>query len=141
MRKTLTDEGNVVVEFIGVTVALLIPISIIAGSCMSVAQAYLATDVAARAASRAFVISSSEAQAKTNSRSAALLTYKDLDPSKSGISIAFSCSFNPCLTPGGYVTVKVSQTVNLNLPMTLSARSILVSARHTAAVDELRVTQ
>jgi hypothetical protein len=136
MRKTSNEEGNVLVEFIGVIVALLVPISIIAGACISIAQSYLATDVSARAASRAFVVSSSEARARTNSKSAALVSLNDLDTASA--SVAISCSKTPCLTPGGYVTVKVSRKINLQLPMKLGARSILVSTQHTAVVDELR---
>ena len=138
MRKISSDEGNVLVEFIGVIVALLIPISTIAGAATSIAQSYLATDVSARAASRAFVVSSSESRAKTNSRHAALVAFNDVDNSRSSASVAISCSKTPCLTPGGYVTVKVSRKVNLQLPMRFGARSILVSAKHTAVVDELR---
>ena len=136
MRKTSNDEGNVLVEFIGVIVALLVPISIIAGAGISIAQSYLATDVSARTASRAFVVSSSEARARTNSKSAALVALNDLDPSSA--SGAISCSKTPCLTPGSYVTVKVSKKVKLQLPIKLGARSIFVSAQHTAVVDELR---
>jgi hypothetical protein len=136
MSKTSNDEGNVLVEFIGVIVALLVPISIIAGACVSIAQSYLATDVSARTASRAFVVSSSEARARTNSKSAALVALNDLDTASA--LVAISCSKTPCLTPGSYVTVKVSRKVKLQLPMKLGARSIFVSAQHTAVVDELR---
>lgn len=138
MRIESSEEGNVLVEFIGLIVALLIPISIIAGACVSIAQSYLATDISARSASRAFVVSSNEARAVTNSRRAAAATFKDFDISKSSASVAISCSKVPCLTPGGYVTVKVSRKVNLQLPLKLGPRSILVSAQHTAVVDELR---
>ena len=50
MRRVKADDGNVIVEFIGITVALLVPLSIIASSSIMVANAYLSTDVSARTA-------------------------------------------------------------------------------------------
>ena len=54
MRRTKVEDGNVIVEFIGITVALLVPLSIIANSSILVANAYLATDVSARTAEPQF---------------------------------------------------------------------------------------
>jgi hypothetical protein len=42
------------------------------------------------------------------------------------------------LSPGGFVTVRVSKQVNLNLPRALGSRSVVVMSQHTAVVDELR---
>jgi len=50
-----------------------------------------------------------------------------------------SCTKNPCLSPGGFVTVKVSKDVKLNLPRALGSRTVVVTAQHTSVVDELRV--
>ena len=66
MRRIKTDDGNVIVEFIGITVALLVPLSIIASSSIMVANAYLSTDVSARTAARAFVVSSSDASGSSD---------------------------------------------------------------------------
>ena len=136
--KTKFNEGNVIVEFIGITVALLIPISIVASASLTIAQSYLATDIAARNGSRAFVISSNDSNANQDARSAANLAMQDHKALDGQVSIATTCTKNPCLTPGGFVTVTVSRKIDLSLPINLGSRSVVVSAQHTAIVDELR---
>jgi hypothetical protein len=132
------DNGNVIVEFIGITVALLVPLSIIASSSISVANAYLSTDVSARTATRAFVVSSSDASGIRAANSAAGLVAKDFDAHNAAITTKVTCSKNPCLSPGGFVTVRVSKEVALNLPRAFGSRSVVVSSQHTSVVDELR---
>lgn len=138
MRIIKSDQGNVIVEFIGITVALLVPLSIIANSSIMVANAYLSSDISARTAARAFVVSSSDASGSRAANSAAALVAQDFDSRNSAITTKISCSKNPCLSPGGFVTVKVSKEVALNLPSAFGSRSIVVSSQHTSVVDELR---
>lgn len=138
MRRTKVEDGNVIVEFIGITVALLVPLSIIANSSIMVANAYLSSDISARTAARAFVLSSSDASGSRAANSAAALVAQDFDSRNSAITTKISCSKNPCLSPGGFVTVKVSKEVALNLPSAFGSRSIVVSSQHTSVVDELR---
>lgn len=139
MRRPKSDEGNVIVEFIGITVALLVPLSIIASSSIIVANAYLSTDISARTAARAFVVSSSDSNGSRAAHSAAGLVAQDFEELNRSITMKITCTKNPCLSPGGYVTVKVSKEVKLNLPRALGARSVVVTSQHTSVVDELRV--
>lgn len=132
------ENGNVIVEFIGITVSLLVPLSIIASACIAVASGYLSTDVSARTAARAFVTSPTDAIAKKNAISTAQLSAEDFDSSKSRISTKISCSKKPCLSPGGFVTVKVNRDVSLNLPRIFGSRVVRVTSQHTLVVDELR---
>lgn len=138
MMQFRSDSGNVIVEFIGITVALLIPLAVIANSCMLVANAYLATDISARTAARAFVVSNSDANGTRAANSAAGLSAKDIDAGNAAITTKITCTHNPCLSPRGFVTVKVSKEVNLNLPAAFGSRSVLVTSQHTSVVDELR---
>lgn len=138
MMRFRSDAGNVIAEFIGITVALLVPLSIIANSCILVANAYLATDISARTAARAFVVSSSDANGTRAANSAAGLSAQDFDSRNSAITTKISCTKNPCLSPGGFVTVKISKEVKLNLPAVFGSRSILLTSQHTSVVDELR---
>ena len=140
MRLIKSDSGNVIVEFIGVTVALLVPLSIIANSCIMVANAYLLTDVAARSAARAFAVSSSDTNGSRAANSAVGLTALDFDRKNGGLATKITCTKEPCLTPGGFVTVRVSKEVKLNLPRALGARSVTVTSHHTSVVDELRAS-
>lgn len=138
MTRFSQDDGNVVVEFIGVTVAFLIPLSIIASSCIQVANSYLFTDASARTAARAYVVSMSDSVGARAANSAVALTADDFNTDDAGVSTKISCTSKPCLTPGGLVTVSISKQVRLDLPSVFGSRTVLVSSRHTAAVDELR---
>jgi hypothetical protein len=68
MKLFTSNEGNVIVEFIGITVALLVPLSIIANSSIMAANAYLSADISARTAARAFVVSSKQTTAEALDR-------------------------------------------------------------------------
>ena len=138
MRHISSDDGNVIVEFIAITVGLLVPLSIIANSSIMVANAYLATDISARTAARAFVVSSSDASGSRAANSAAGLSAQDFDSHDPSITTKITCSKNPCLSPGGFVTVRVSKEVRLNLPRAFGSQNIVVAAQHTSVVDELR---
>lgn len=138
MNRITSDTGNVIVEFIGVTVALFLPLSIIANASMLVANSYLSTDISARTAARAFVVSSSDANGTRVANAAAKQVASDFHSQNSEVSTKISCSENPCLSPGGFVTVRVSKEVRLNLPRAFGSRSVIVSGQHTAVVDELR---
>lgn len=138
MKRFESDAGNVIIEFIGITVALLVPLSIIASSSILVANAYLAADVSARTAARAYVVSSSDLNAMRAANSAVGLVSQDFNSQNSNKSVKISCTKKPCLSPGGFVTVRVSNEVKLNIPKALGSRSVFVSSQHTAVVDELR---
>ena len=138
MKLFTSNEGNVIVEFIGITVALLVPLSIIANSSIMVANAYLSADISARTAARAFVVSSSDSSGSRAANSAAELVANDFDSLNQEITTKISCSKKPCLSPGGFVTVIVSKKVKLDLPRALGSRTVVVTSQHTAIVDELR---
>jgi hypothetical protein len=138
MKHYVSSDGNVVIEFIGITVALLVPLSIIASSSILVANAYLSTDISARTAARAFVVSSSDASGSRAANAVASLVAQDFDSRNSAITTRISCTRNPCLSPGGFVTVRVSKEVKLNLPRALGSRTVFVASQHTSVVDEMR---
>ena len=139
MRTIKSEAGNVIVEFIGITAALLVPLSIIAHSSITMANAYMSTDIAARTAARAFVVSNSDTSGSRAANTAATLAVEDFDERDSTLKIRISCSKDPCLSPGGFVTVRVSKEVRLNLPRPFGSRSVAVAAQHTSIVDELRL--
>jgi len=136
--KFKSDEGNVVIEFIGVLTALIIPLTIIASACIDVSRTFIGTEVAARAGSRAFVISSSDSSGRSHARNATRAAMQDQGVWDGSVTTSFKCSQNPCLTPGGYVTISVRKTIHLSLPANLGSRSINLTSNHTAVVDEIR---
>ena len=103
-----------------------------------VANAYLATEISARTAARAFVISNSDTSGTRAASSAAGLAGQDFDSRNPGITTKIVCTKNPCLSPGGFVTVKATKDVKLNLPRIFGAHNIRVASQHTSVVDELR---
>lgn len=136
--KQESESGNVIIEFIGVVTALIIPLTVIATASVDVSKAYLGTEVAARAGSRSFVVSSSDSTARSHARSATKVAMEDHGVFDNSVLTSFICSDSPCLTPGGYVTVNVKKTVRLSLPANFGDRSITVQSSHTAVVDEIR---
>lgn len=133
-----SENGNVVVEFIGVVVALLIPLTVITGAAIEVSRSYIATDVAARAGSRSFVVSNSDSAGRSHAISAVRVAMEDHGVWNSSVSTKYVCSESPCLSPGGYVKVTVSQPVQLSLPASLGSRTIVLQSSHTSVVDEIR---
>jgi Flp pilus assembly protein TadG len=131
------SQGNVVVEFVGVIVALLLPLSFLGGACWEVARTQLALRAAAHAASRAFVLSpsSSVATKRVAAVTSAVLRDAGVDVGKTRRSVV--CTENPCLTPGGYVTVTLAQAVAIQLPGVGSWNAQIV-ATDTSVVDVLR---
>ena len=136
--KRANDQGNAVVEFIGVAIALLVPIAFVASAVLTVAQSYLAADVAARAASRAYVTAESEKSAKHAAKVLVRQSLRDLNSLESNSSVKISCRSSPCLKSGNYVSVIVTNKVPLNLPKFLGSHSVVVTGKHTSVVDELR---
>ena len=135
--KNQNDVGNVMIEFIGVVVALIIPITIISNSSILVSRSYIATESASRAASRAFVVSDTEAKARMHAQAAAKVALQDQGVFDKSVAIKISCTKSPCLSPNGYVTVNIQRQVLLALPAPFGSRKIIVKASSTSVVDEL----
>jgi len=135
--KNQNDVGNVVIEFIGVVVALIIPITIISNLSILVSRSFIATESASRAASRAFVVSDTEAKARMRAQATAKVALQDQGVFDKSVSIKISCTKSPCLSPNSYVTVSVQRQVLLALPAPFGSRKIIVKASSTSVVDEL----
>ena len=131
------ENGNVVVEFIGIVMALLVPITFVSTSCWEVARTYLALSSAAHASARAYVVTELESTAHSRSTRVvkAVLTERGIPVSSTHTKIV--CSANPCLTPAGLVTVSIRRDVVISVPV-FGKRSVIVWGTHTAVVDEAR---
>jgi hypothetical protein len=136
--KNSNDAGNVIVEFIGVVTALIIPITIISSTSVLISRSYIATEVASRAASRAYIVSDTESAARKHAQSAVKLSLQDQGIFDNSVLTKISCNKSPCLSPGGYVTVSVQRQVLVSLPASLGSRKITIKAASTSVVDELR---
>jgi hypothetical protein len=100
------ESGRASLEFLTAAIVVLIPIMFLALSLSSIQNAMLATESAARAASRVFVTETSLSQAAARAERAVVVALANhgID---SVDSLERSCSRSSCLTPGTVVTIRV----------------------------------
>lgn len=132
-----SDEGNVVVEFVGIVIGMLIPIIFVADACWSVAQAHLAMREAAVSSARGFVSSqgSSQGAYRMNAIVSDVVSQVGIIPSE--VSRDISCSQANCLAGGTQVTVRLNYAVKFSLPI-FGNINIPISDSHTEQVDEIK---
>ena len=146
------DEGSAIVEFLGLSLLLLVPLIYLVVAMARVQEATYASEFAARSAARAAVIEgvalleSGESLAvaiegaETRAMAAIELTADDfgIDPARQ-VSVTLACSRQPCFRPGSDIVV----TVIIEVPLPgISAGTgwmpamIEVSATSSSAVDD-----
>ena len=130
-------RGNVTVEFIAISIFLLIPICYIAVSSLAVAQTFLTMTSAARTGARVFITQENDviASRRLKQISREQLRIGQLEPQD--FSISFTCTENPCLVPNGYVTVTVKGSQSVSMPI-LKPIKVSLTASQTMEVDAVR---
>ncbi len=132
------DEGNAMLEFIYLTVLLMVPLVYVLLSAFQVQRASFGTSEAARQAGRAFTTATDERTARERATAAAGLALRD-----QGIDAApeltITCD-RACLAPDAVVTITVRHVVRLPVLSLLgsSAPTIPVKATHDEVVDRFR---
>lgn len=135
------ESGSAVVEFIGVTLVLLLPLVYLILTLGRVQAAAFAAEAAARESGRVLSQAQDLPTAVDQARTAVELAFADhgiaVDPEA---ALSFTCSADPCLAPGGEIHVEVAAAVRLPLvPEFLGGAMPLevpVQAGHLAAVPE-----
>lgn len=146
------DAGSAVVEFLAVTLLLLVPVVYLVLVLGRLQGAAFAVDGAAREAARAVTTTqvtdtetdteTAASHAENRAVAAVALALRDqgLDPDLAREGLTLTCSAAPCLTPGATVTASVHVDVPLpGVPGWLHGvvpLSVPVHATATAAVDE-----
>jgi hypothetical protein len=132
-----SDHGNVIVEFVGISVGMLVPIIFVASGAWSVAQAQFALRDAATSSARGFVQSDSvsDGSAKMKLIIADIAIQNGIDPRL--IIQKITCSKSNCLTGGSQVTVNLDYAVKFSLPV-FGDLTIPISDSHTEQVDEVK---
>lgn len=127
------ESGNVVVEFVGVMIILVVPalLALLATSSLLMGQA--AITAAARDGARAFVRAESVAQGRHHATDIATEAF-DQRGVDAEVAIDFVCSATPCLTPGAAVTT----TVRANVRLTSVGMTVTLDESLRLPVDELR---
>ena len=138
------DAGSAVIEFLGVTLVLLVPLVYLVLVLGRIEAATFAAESAAREASRVYVRADSEAQGSAAAEASARLALADQgfgDTAAGALDIV--CSADPCLTPGADVEADVRVRVALPFVPHFLHRAlpleIPVEATRVAPVDDYRV--
>jgi Flp pilus assembly protein TadG len=104
-----SEGGSALVEMIFGISALFVPVAIALVSFTTVHRHASVAESVARETARAFVLASSEDEAWKRGMSAARLAYSDANTTF--VRPTIECSHQPCLSPGGQVTVRVRFSV------------------------------
>lgn len=135
------DRGSAVVEFLGISLILLIPLVYLVLTLAKVQGASYAVEGAARDATRAYLIAPDEQAAAERAAAVVQVALQDqgIEPDDADLDVL--CSAAKCLTPEGTITATVTTAVALpGAPAALGETlSISVSATSTAIVEPLRV--
>jgi Flp pilus assembly protein TadG len=135
------EQGSALVEFVFLSIVLLIPLVYLVLSLGRLQAGAYAVSAAAREAGRAFVTSEQPDAAPARARAAAAIAFEDQGFATEG-AIQISCSADPCLTPEARVSVRARVRVPLPLVPEF-ARSVVpleipVTSTVTVAVDRFR---
>ena len=134
------EDGTAVLEFLAVTVLLLVPVVYLVLVLGRLQAATFAADSAAREAGRAFTTSTGPDDGARRAVAAVALAlddqgFDDIDPAG---ALTLDCSSQPCLSPGGSVRVTVTFDVQLpGVPAFIQSAIPLVmpvSAEHVTPV-------
>ena len=135
MNERHGEQGNVSLEFIAIVVALLIPLTFIAGAVSAVANTNIAQESAARAAARAFVVSPNSQVAYSQARAVASTVLRDSGITANQVQTLITCSGTPCLKPGEEVTVTIKRDYSVRLLGSWANRRMTISTQHSIMVN------
>jgi len=141
-----SEDGTAVLEFLAVTVLLLVPVVYLVLVLGRLQAATFAADSAAREAGRAFTTSTGADDGARRAIAAVALAlddqgFGDVDPAA---ALTLDCSSQPCLTSGGSVRVTVAFDVQLpGVPAFVQSAvplAVPVSAEHVTPVPRFAGT-
>jgi Flp pilus assembly protein TadG len=135
------ERGSALVEFTFLGVLLFVPLVYVVLAVFDVQRSAYGVDAAAREAGRAFTNASDDASGRAAAQAAATVALADQGVSIPDGGLRITCSLDPCLSPGGRVTVQVDTRVALPWSPSLGDRpaaSVAVSGRSVAVVDSYR---
>ena len=140
-RLRTDDSGSAMIEYVFLSVLLLVPLVYLVLSVSVVQRTSYAATQAAREAGRAYVTAESTGVGEERALAAARLAFTDQGIELPEGALAISCSADPCLTPGAVVTVSIDARADLPGVPALGDRgiaSVAVSAKHAEVVDAFR---
>lgn len=137
------ERGSAVVEFLGVTLVLLLPLVYLVLTLGQIQAAAFAAEAAARESGRVLSHEADLPTAAARAQTAVELAFGDHGLAVDGAqALSFTCSAEPCLSPGGQIHVEVETVVRLPLVPDFLAGAlpleVPVQAAHLASVPEFR---
>lgn len=138
-RRWRAEDGNALVEFVVLAVALLLPALYLVLALGSVQSAVFAADIIARDTARIHAVEQDASRAQQRSGEHTRMILEDFGLA-SGEVVDVGCSHDPCATPGGTVTVTVRIPVPIpGLGPVLGQNGpVTVSSGHSVQVDQYR---
>nr|WP_307802653.1 pilus assembly protein [Cellulomonas dongxiuzhuiae] len=140
------DGGSALVEFLGISLVLLVPTVYLVLVLGRIQAATFAVEGAAREAARVYVAADDAAQGASRAVTAVEVALADqgFDDDPAG-ALDVRCSADPCLTPGAEVAATVQVRVPLPFVPTFVGDvvplEVPVSAERVAPVDTYRVAR
>lgn len=139
-----SDDGSAIVEFLGITLILLVPTVYLVLVLGRVQAAAFAAESAVAQSARAFVVAEDLAAAERAAVASARLALEDqgFDGSTAADALRVECSSAPCRAAGSTVATHIA--IDVALPLVPSfvrdvvPLSVRVTADHVAAVDQYR---
>lgn len=141
MRRRLRgEEGSAAIEFVGLSVVLLLPVVYVLLTAFQLQRAAFGVSQAAREAGRAYATAASSSDAAGRAREAADLAVHDQGVEGSP-SVTYTST--PSLQPGSRFTVRVDMDVPLPYAghgkfLGLIPATVGVHSSYTVAIDEYR---
>lgn len=140
------DSGSALVEFLGISLVLLVPVVYLVLVLGRIQAATFAAEGAAREAARVYVAADDAAQGAARATTAVGIALVDQgfddDPAA---ALDVRCSADPCLTPGAEVAATVQVRVPLPFVPTFVGDvvplEVPVTAERVAPVDTYRVAR
>jgi hypothetical protein len=136
------DQGNALVEFVYLSILLMIPLFYALLAVFQVQGAAFAVTEASRQAGRAFVRAETPEDGTARAAKAVQLALKDQGVEDSSVVPVFSCDPSPCdLSSGQRVETKVHYTVSLPFVGSIFGKGragIPVTGTHVEYVDRFK---
>ncbi len=136
------ENGSAVVEFVFLSVVMLIPLVYLVLMLARLEAGTFATSLASREAARAFVTAPTQGSADARATAAADLVFEDFDITEGAVVV--DCDGSPCIRPDGVVTVTARVVVPLPL-IPAFAREVIplevpVTTEYALRVDRFQAT-
>lgn len=139
LRRGRGEEGNALVEFVVLAVALLLPTLYLVLTLGSVQASVFAADIIARDAARIHATEQDPSLAQRRTGEHARMVLEDFGL-VGGDVVTITCSEDPCATRGGTVTATVRIPVSVPGlgPVLGEGGPITIRSAHAVQVDQYR---